>query len=76
MSAEREPVANGTNWRGLPMKRPGETFGQYRDRITVEQEIAITKAARMIGVQPRSIFESYLPTEPRAEGQTSDQAES
>lgn len=63
MSTARDQ-GGSRDWHGLPLKRHGETFGQYRDRITVEQEIAMTKAARLIGVQPRSIFESYIPVEP------------
>lgn len=49
--------------RGLPPKRAGESFGSYLQRITPEQEFAMSKAARFIGVVPRSIFEFYIPGE-------------
>lgn len=67
MSGKHQGPANGASWHGLPLKQRGETFGEYRDRITTEQEIALVKAARLIGVQPRSIFESYIPNVPEAE---------
>lgn len=54
-------------WHGVPMKRYGETYGQYTRRITPEQEFQISRAARFIGVMPRSIFDSYIQMEPDTE---------
>jgi hypothetical protein len=54
--------SNSNEWHALPKKRYGETFGQYLRRISPEQEFAMTVSARAIGVMPRSIFESYIPT--------------
>jgi hypothetical protein len=49
--------------QGVTKKRPGETYGQYLGRITAAEEYGISMAARVIGVTPRSIFESYIPIE-------------
>lgn len=45
--------------KGYPRKREGETYTRYWRRLTPEQELAISRAARWIGVSPRSIFDSY-----------------
>jgi hypothetical protein len=54
--------SSSNEWHGLPKKRYGETFGQYLRRISPEQEFAMTMSARAVGVMPRSIFDSYIPT--------------
>lgn len=40
-------------------KRRGETFGQWWQRIPMEDAMAATIASRKIGVTPQSIFLSY-----------------
>jgi hypothetical protein len=64
MSTGAEQGHAHASWNGLPKKHYRETFGQYLRRITLEQEFAISQAARLIGVMPRSIFDSYIPPEP------------
>ena len=61
-----EGAADNT-WHGVPKKRYGETYGQYLRRITPQQEYAISMSARAIHVLPRSLFDSYIPTETDAD---------
>jgi len=60
MPADTDQGSASSTGAGLPKKRRGETFGQYLQRITPEEEHAVGMSARWIGVTPRSIFESYI----------------
>lgn len=59
-------VATAETQDGSPRKRRGEHFGEWWLRISDAEAHGVTRASRVIGVTPRSVFEFYTRYEDEA----------